>query len=103
MGTPYFEIVKLRPVSANIGHPLNGVPALKLRVLACLSLLAVLAVGCKENPHDNARVPDPSSDKPVYNHRFDGGETNPYYEPGEQGGEGEKGGEKAAPAEKSGH
>ena len=92
MGTPYFAIVKLRLVSANISNPLNGVPALKLRAFACLSLLAILAVGCKENPHDNARVPEPSTDHPVYNHRFDGGETNPYFEPGDKAGEGDKGG-----------
>ncbi len=90
--------MKLCPVSANIQNPLDGVPALKLRVLACLSLLAVLAAGCKDNPHDNARVPEPSTDHPVYNHRFDGGETNPYFEPGDKNGEGggEKGGEKPA-------
>lgn len=65
---------------------------MKLRLFACLSLLAVLAVGCKDNPHDNARVPEPSTDHPVYNHRFDGGETNPYFEPGDKAGEGDKGG-----------
>jgi hypothetical protein len=66
---------------------------LKRPVFALLCLLA-LAAGCKkENPHDNTRPPAPSSDKPVYNHRFDGGETDPYFKPGE-GKEGEEKGGK---------
>ena len=70
---------------------------MKLRALAIVSLLALASAflaGCKENPHDNARVPEPSTDHPVYNHRFDGGETNPYFKPGDTGGGegGEKGG-----------
>ena len=61
---------------------------MKLRVLGCLAFAALIVAGCKENPHDNARVPEPTTDHPVYNHRFDGGETNPYFEPGDKGGEG---------------
>ena len=57
--------------------------ALKLRTLGMLCLLVFLAACKKENPHDNARIPAPSSDHPVYNHRFDGGETDPYFKPGE--------------------
>lgn len=55
--------------------------------LACLAALLTLSA-CKENPHDNTRPPDPWTDRPVQNHRFDGGETDPYYKPGEQGGSG---------------
>jgi hypothetical protein len=66
---------------------------LKLRALALLCLVA-LSAGCKKaNPHDNARIPDPSTDHPVYNHRFDGGESDPYFKPGE-GGAAEGGAEK---------
>lgn len=61
----------------------------RLALLASLSILGA----CKENPHDNARPPAPASNEPVQNHRFDGGETDPYLKPGEAGGEG--GGEKA--------
>ena len=69
---------------------------MKLRALGLLGLLAI--AGChKANPHDNSRIPDPSTDHPVYNHRFDGGETDPYFKPGDAGGDsGEKGGEKPA-------
>jgi hypothetical protein len=70
---------------------------LKARHFATLALLASLSIlgACKKaNPHDNTRPPDPYTDKPVQNHRFDGGESDPYYKPGEGGGEG--GGEKAA-------
>ena len=70
-----------------------------LALLACLFLLNA----CKDNPHDNYRPPDPYPENPVKNHRFDGGETNPYYDPGEHGGGssgegGEKGGGEKAPA-----
>ncbi len=61
----------------------------KTRSLALLTLTASLALmsACsKPNPHDNARPPDPSTDKAVQNHRFDGGESDPYFKPGEQGG-----------------
>lgn len=47
-----------------------------LALLAGLSLLS--ATGCKKNPHDNIRPPDAYPDKPVQNHKFDGGETDPY-------------------------
>lgn len=59
--------------------------------------LALLGLGAcaKENPHDNYRVPAPSSNAPAQNHRFDGGESDPYSKPGEGAGEG---GDKAAPA-----
>jgi hypothetical protein len=63
---------------------LNARSVTRLALLAGLSLLGA----CKENPHDNSRPPAPASDKPVQNHRFDGGETDPYFKPGEGGGEG---------------
>jgi hypothetical protein len=69
---------------------------LKLRAFGLLSLLAI--AGChKANPADNSRVPEPnlSTVNPVYNHRFDGGETDPYFKPGDNGG-GEGAGEKPA-------
>ncbi len=68
---------------------------MKLRALGILGLLVVCAAGCKKaNHHDNARIPDPGTDKPAYNHRFDGGESDPYFKPGESSGAegGEKGG-----------
>jgi len=65
---------------------------LKLRAFATLALLAAFAGGCKENHHDNSRPPAPSSDSPVQNHRFDGGESDPYVRPG---------GDAEAPAEKA--
>lgn len=65
-----------------------------LALLAGLSLL--LVSGCKKNAHDNARVPDPYPDKPVQNHKFDGGETDAYGQNEGGGGGGEGGGEKAA-------
>jgi hypothetical protein len=71
----------------------NARKVTRLALLASLSLGLGFLGACKENPHDNARVPEPYTDKPVQNHRFDGGETDPYYKPGEGGGEG--GGEKA--------
>ena len=62
------------------------------RVLFGLAVIAGLSVltlsGCKKNPHDNTRPPDPWTDKPVDNHHFDGGETDPYYKPGEGGANG---------------
>jgi hypothetical protein len=66
---------------------------LGLAALAGLSLL--LSSGCKKNPHDNAREPEPWTDKPVENHHFDGGESDPYGRSDKSGGEG---GDKAAPA-----
>lgn len=55
--------------------------------LALLLLSGALALSaCKENPHDNARPPAAFSEKPVQNHRFDGGESDPYFKPGDQGG-----------------
>lgn len=69
----------------------------RVRALTALALLLALSLSgacSKPNPHDNTREPEPHSDKPVQNHRFDGGETDPYFKPGEQGGEG--GGDKAA-------
>ena len=72
-----------------------------LRTSLRLALLAGLAAlgACKANPHDNARppAPDPASEKPVMNHRFDGGESSPYLRPGEKQGGGE-GGEAPAKA-----
>jgi hypothetical protein len=62
-----------------------------LAVLACLFLLSA----CKDNPHDNYRPPDPYPDTPVKNHRFDGGETNPYVDPGDHSG-GASGGDNAS-------
>jgi len=62
-----------------------------LVAFAGLGLLS--ASGCKKNPHDNARVPDPWTDKPVENHHFDGGETDPYGNNNDKGGSGEGGGE----------
>jgi len=69
---------------------------LRLRptLVAALLLGSALLSSCKENPHDNARPPAPSSDKAVQTHRFDGGESNPYNKPGEKDEEGE--GEKKA-------
>lgn len=69
------------------------------RVRAFIALVLLtglsLATACsKPNPHDNTRPPDPATDKHVQNHRFDGGESDPYFKPGEQGGDG--GGDKAA-------
>lgn len=64
---------------------------MKARQITCLALLASLSVlgACKKaNPHDNTRPPEPASEKPVQNHRFDGGDTDPYFKPGEGGGEG---------------
>lgn len=55
---------------------------------ALLAGLGLLSACQKPNPHDNTRIPDPYSDRPVQNHRFDGGETDPYFKPGEGGGEG---------------
>ena len=63
-----------------------------LLFLAGLSLL--LVSGCKKNPHDNARIPDPYPDKPVQNHKFDGGEVDPYGQNDNSGG-----GEKSAAKE----
>jgi hypothetical protein len=67
-----------------------------LAVLACLFALTA----CKANPHDNYRPPDPFPENPVKNHRFDGGETNPYNDPGDhgnRGGDGEGGERTTAP------
>ena len=63
-------------------------------VFAMLLGLAFLSACKKERHDDNARPPAPSSDKAVQNHRFDGGESNPYNRPGEKDEEGE--GEKKA-------
>ncbi len=65
-----------------------------MKALAILGLALLSLSACtKENPHDNTRVPVASSNEPVSNHRFDGGESDPYLKPGEAGGEGgEKGG-----------
>lgn len=62
-------------------------------LIALLFGLGLLGACKKANPHDNTRPPEPYTDKPVQNHRFDGGETDPYFKPGEQGGDG---GEKSA-------
>lgn len=72
---------------------------MRKRALFGLALLAGLFLmsACKGNPHDNTRPPDPYPTGPVKNHRFDGGETDPYVDPGDRGGGG-SGGEKAAPA-----
>ena len=70
---------------------------MNLRPIAAIVLMlgsAVLA-SYKENHHDNARPPAPSSDKAVQNHRFDGAETNPYNRPGEKDGDAEGGEAKA--------
>jgi hypothetical protein len=87
-----------------MAKPSDGAIALKLRALLALTLLSLaLVTGCKkQRPDDNTRIPDPSTDHPVYNHRFDGGETDPYFKPGDAPAEGgDKGGDKgkAAPAE----
>jgi hypothetical protein len=56
----------------------------------CLGLLCLLGLSaCKGRPDDNVRPPEPWTDRPVQNHRFDGGESDPYFRPGEQGGAGE--------------
>lgn len=67
----------------------------RLLILATLLLgLGFLSACKKPNPADNSRPPDAYTDRPVENHRFDGGETDPYFKPGDHGGEG--GGEKSA-------
>jgi hypothetical protein len=68
-----------------------------LKFALSLSLILTLAclAGCeKHNEHDNTRPPEAFSSEPVQNHRFDGGETNPYLRPGEGGEGGGEGGEK---------
>lgn len=67
----------------------------RLLTLAALLLGLGLLGACKKpNPADNSRPPDPYTDRPVENHRFDGGATDPYFKPGEQSGG--SGGEKSA-------
>ena len=53
---------------------------MKKRALFGLALLAslFLMTACQDRQDDNYRVPDPSPDTPVRNHRFDGGATDPY-------------------------
>lgn len=75
---------------------------MKKRALFGLALLAGLLMlgSCKDNPHDNTRPPEPFTDTPVKNHRFDGGATDPYTDPGDHSGGtggGDSGGE-AKPA-----
>jgi hypothetical protein len=72
----------------------DRVNARSLNLVALIGALALLGA-CKEpNHHDNTRPPEPFSEGPVQNHRFDGGESDPYFKPGA---EGEGGGEAAAP------
>lgn len=53
----------------------------KSALFACAAVAVLgmlMAAGCRKNPHDNTREPDPWTDKPVENHHFDGGATDPY-------------------------
>jgi hypothetical protein len=72
--------------------------------LYCLAALAGLSLmasnGCRKNPHDNTREPDPWTDKPVENHHFDGGESDPYGNNTDKGGSG--GGEEKPSSSSSG-
>lgn|GEM_PF-6692589 len=70
---------------------------MKKRALVRLALLGGLMIlgACKDNPHDNLRPPEPFPEGPVKNHRFDGGATDPYSDPGDHSG-GSGGGEKEA-------
>jgi hypothetical protein len=71
--------------------------------LAVLAGLSLLSVGCRKNPADNTREPEPYTDKPVENHHFDGGASDPYGKDTGENGEGEgKSSEGGAPPGKSG-
>jgi hypothetical protein len=75
----------------------DRVNARSLNLVALAAAMAMLGA-CKEpNHHDNTRPPEPFTERPVQNHRFDGGETDPYFKAGAEG-EAGGGGEAAAPA-----
>jgi len=65
-----------------------------MRATLALALLAsALLAGCeKHNPNYDPPAPNPATEKPVANHKFDGGESNPYARPGEDAGGGGEGG-----------
>ncbi len=61
-------------------------------LLALLLLASALLAGCeKHNPNYDPPAPNPAAEKPVSNHKFDGGETSPYSRPGEESGGGDAG------------
>lgn len=55
--------------------------------LLLLGAIGLGACGVDHSQDDNTREPEAFSGKPVQNHRFDGGETDPYFKPGDQSGE----------------